>query len=152
MSLFNNLYGWLLPKQAEFLNHYKGNDQQFNMARQLWNSLDQSAVFFLAIFVVLGILISAYYYGPYNKRPGRHYKVSKWLLWLIVAAAACFVVTLGVGLLCAETKLAAKYGLVLRIAAENTIYAVGMYFIFSFIRCNIRTWKTNAYRFLKIGK
>lgn len=152
MSLFNSLYGWALPKQAEFLNHYKGNDQQYNMARQLWNSLDHSAIFFLAIFIVLSIVCAAYYYGPYNKRPGRHYKVSKWLMWLAATAAVCFVVTLGVGILCAETKLPARFGLILRIACENTVYAAGVYFLFSFIRCNVRAWKTNAYRFLKIGK
>jgi preprotein translocase subunit SecG len=147
-----DLYGWGLPKQADFLNHFKNNGAMYNQARSLWSKLDQTTVWFLVAFIVLALIFAFVYYGPYNNKPHRHYKVKHWLIWMFITAAATFVVSLVIGLVMVQSPLAARIGLILRISGLNALYSVGLYFIFALLVCNMPFLKTNAYRFLKIGK
>lgn len=147
-----DLYGWGLPKQTEFLNHYKSNETLFRHARDLWSKLDSCTIWFIAAFVVLALLFSIIYYGPYNNRPGRHYKVKYWFIWMLITAVVTFVVTLVIGLIVAKSPLTAGIGLILRISGVNVLYSIGVYFIVALLVCNAPFLKTNAYRFLKIGK
>ena len=47
-----DIYGWGLPKQADFLSHFKNNDTLYNQARVLWSKLDACTVWFIVAFVV----------------------------------------------------------------------------------------------------
>ena len=147
-----DIYGWGLPKQADFLNHFKNKDTLYNQARALWSKLDASTVWFIVVFVVLALVFAFVYYGPYNNKPGRHYKVKHWLIWMIITAIFTFVVTFVIGLIMVKSPLAARYGLILRISGINVLYSIGVYFFAALIVCNASFLKTNAYRFLKIGK
>lgn len=148
-----DIYGWGLPNQAEFLRHFQGNDAQTKFARQLWAGLDSCTVWFLITFIVIAVVMAIVYYGPYNNKPHRHYKIKHWFLWLGIAAAATFVVSMLIGVFGVNSPMTTyKIPLVLRVSAVNLLYSVGVYFVVSFIVCNIKALKTNAYRFLKIGK
>ncbi len=147
-----DLYGWGLPKQADFLNHFKNNDAMYNQARSLWSKFDQTTVWFLVAFVVVAFVFAFVYYGPYNNKPHRHYKVKHWLIWLLITAVATFVVSLIIGMVMVQSPLAARIGLILRVSGVNALYSVGLYFVIALLVCNMPFLKTNAYRFLKIGK
>lgn len=147
-----DLYGWGLPKQADFLNHFKNNQTLYDQARVLWSKLDACTVWFIIAFVVLALVFAIIYYGPYNNKPGRHYKVKHWFIWMLITAAVTFVVTLVIGLIMVKSPLAARIGLILRISGVNILYSAGVYLIAALLVCNAPFLKTNAYRFLKIGK
>ena len=147
-----DIYGWGLPKQADFLNHFKHNDTLYNQARALWGKLDSCTVWFIVAFIVLSLVFTIIYYGPYNNKPGRHYKVKHWFIWMMIMAIVTFVVTLVIGLIMVKSPLAARYGLILRVSGINVLYSIGVYFIAALVVCNTPFLKTNAYRFLKIGK
>jgi len=147
-----DIYGWGLPKQADFLNHFKNNDTLYNQARALWSKLDACTVWFIIAFVVLALVFAIIYYGPYNNKPGRHYKVRHWFIWMIITAAVTFVVTMAIGLIMVKSPLSARIGLILRISGVNVLYSIGVYFVVALLVCNAPFLKTNAYRFLKIGK
>jgi len=148
----DDLYGWGLPKQADFLNHFKNNETLYNQARDIWSKLDACMVWFIIAFAVSALVFAIIYYGPYNNKPGRHYMVKHWLIWLIITAAVTFIVTLVMGLIMVKSPLAARTGLILRVSGVNVIYSVGVYFLAAVLVCNAPFLKTNAYRFLKIGK
>ena len=147
-----DIYGCGLPKQADFLNHFKNNGTLYNQARALWSKLDACTVWFIVAFVVLALVFAIIYYGPYNNKPGRHYKVKHWLIWMEITALVTFVVTLVMGLIMVKSPLAARIGLILRVSGVNILYGIGVYFIAALLVCNAPFLKTNAYRFLKIGK
>lgn len=147
-----DIYGWGLPKQADFLSRFKHNNTLYNQARALWSKLDSCTVWFIVAFVIIALIFAFIYYGPYNNKPGRHYKVKHWLIWMIITAAVTFVVTLVMGLVMVKSPLAARIGLILRVSGINVLYSVGVYFIAALVVCNAPFLKTNAFRFLKIGK
>lgn len=147
-----DIYGWGLPKQADFLNHFKNNDTLYDQARVLWSKLDACTVWFIAAFVVIALVFAIIYYGPYNNKPRRHYKVKHWLIWMLITAAVTFVITLVMGLIMVKSPLSARIGLILCVSGINILYSIGVYFIAALLVCNMPFLKTNAYRFLKIGK
>lgn len=98
------------------------------------------------------LVFAIIYYGPYNNKPRRHYKVKHWLIWMGITTLVTFVVTLVIGLIMVKSPLAARYGLILRVSGVNVLYGIGIYFIAALLVCNMPFLKTNAYRFLKIGK
>lgn len=147
-----DLYGWGLPKPADFLEPFKNNDAMYNQARLLWSKLDQTTIWFLIVFIVLAFIFSFVYYGPYNNKPHRHYKVRYWVMWMVIAFASSLIVSLVVGLITIQSPLDAKVGLFCRIGLVNAIYSTVLYFVISVLVCNLPFVKTNAYRFLKFGK
>lgn len=146
-----SLYDWVLPNKGEYLSRYKVNQSLYNSARELWNSMDSAALFFIIAFIVLGISIACYYYYHYNKKPGRKYKIWQWGLWLGITTVITILLTLGLGWILVQSNLNEKFGFLFRISLLNGGYALIVYFIASFIICNLPI-ATNAYRFLKIGK
>ena len=146
-----NLYDWGLPNQAAHLSGYKNNDSLYNTARLLWNNLDSASMYFLATAIIVGLIIVAYYYYGYNKLPGRKYKISHWAIWLGVTALVTLLLTMVWGNIFVPSTLKEQSGFILRVSLINGLYASAVYFISSFIICNIPV-PTNAYRFLKIGK
>lgn len=147
-----DIYGWGLPKQADFLNHFKNNEMLYNQARALWSKLDACTVWFIVAFVVLALVFAIIYYGPYNNKPGRHYKVKHWLIWMGITAVVTFIITFVIGLIMVNSPLVARIGLIIRVSSVNVLCSIGTYFIVSLLICNAPFLKTNAYRFLKIGK
>ena len=147
-----DIYGWGLPKQADFLNDFKNNDTLYDQARALWSKLDACTVWFIAAFVVIALVFAIIYYGPYNNKPRRHYKVKCWLIWMIITATVTFVITLVMGLIMVKSPLSARIGLILCVSGINFLYSIGVYFIAALLVCNMPFLRTNAYRFLKIGK
>lgn len=147
-----DLYGWGLPKPADFLEPFKNNDAMYNQARLLWSKLDQTTIWFLIVFIVLAFILSFVYYGPYNNKPHRHYRVKCWLMWMMITVASSFVVSFVVGLIMIQSPLDARASLFCRISFVNAVYSAILYFIISALVCNLPFVKTNAYRFLKIGK
>lgn len=147
-----DFYGWGLPKQNDFLNHFKNNDMSYHQAQELWSKLDSSTVLFLITFIVLTVVIAIIYYGPYNNKPNRHYKVNHWFIFMVITTIATFVMSLGAGFLTVQSPLPARIGLIFRISGINAIYSIGLYFFIALLVCNIPFLKTNAYKFLKIRK
>lgn len=124
-----DLYGWGLPKQADFLEHFKNNDAMYNQARLLWSKLDQTTIWFLIVFIVLAFIFSFVYYGPYNNKPHRHYKVKCWLKWMMITVVSSFVISLVVGLIMIQSPLDARAGLFCRISLVNAVYSALLYLI-----------------------
>lgn len=147
-----NLYGWGLPKQNDFLNHFKNNELQYSQAQNLWCELDSSTILFLASFIVLALIVAFVYYKPYNNKPHRHYKVNHWLIWMLITTILTFCFSLIIGFVTVQSPLNARICLIFRISTINAIYSIGLYFIIALLVCNIPFLKTNAYKFLKIGK
>lgn len=146
-----DFYAWLLPNKNAFLNKYKENDTLYNQALSFWNSLDSACMIFLITSIVMGFIAAVYYYYGYNRLPGRKYKIVHWLIWLGITAIATIGITMLLAYLSVKTNLSDLSSFSLRISLANSIYALAIYFISSFIICNIPT-PTNAYRFLKIGR
>lgn len=146
-----NLYDWVLPNQAELLVKYKDNEPLYNMARSLWNSLDSASIYFLATAFSVAVLLVCYYYYVYNKLSGRKYRIQHWAIWLAITAVSTFGLTMILGNAIVSSTLKELGEFILRISLINGLYASLIYFIASFIICNIPV-STNAYRFLKIGK
>ena len=146
-----NLYDWGLPNQAEHLVRYKDNEPLYNMARSLWNSLDYASTCFLATAVAVAFALVCFYYYGYNKLPGRKYRRRYWVIWLVITAIATIVLTMILGNAMVSSTLNGQAGFILRISLINGLYASVIYFILSFIICNLPA-PTNAYRFLKLGK
>lgn len=146
-----NLYDWVLPNQAELLVKYKDNEPLYNMARSLWNSLDSASIYFLATAFSVAVLLVCYYYYVYNKLSGRKYRIQHWAIWLAITAVSTFGLTMILGNAIVSSTLKELGEFILRISLINGLYASLIYFIASFIICNLPV-PTNAYRFLKIGK
>lgn len=146
-----SFYNWGLPNKAEHLARYRENDQLYNMARSLWNSLDSASIYFFAAALTLAVLLVCYYYYGYNKLPGRKYKILHWGIWLLVTVVTTIGLTMLLGKVLVSSSLNEQLGFILRISLINGLYASAIYFIASFIICNLPV-PTNAYRFLKLGK
>lgn len=147
-----DLYGWGLPKATEYFGRYRDNEQLYNMARSLWAGLDSAAIYFIAFFIVTGVLIACFYYFGYNRLPGRKYKIRHWLVWFFLTAVVTSILTFFVGKIIVSSNLQEKVGFLVRISMINGAYSLVTYFLTSFIVCNTPVPPTNAYRFLKIGK
>ncbi len=148
---FLDLYKWVLPGQAVYLNGYRNNDQLYDMARAFWDNLSSASIWFFIFFIVFGGILACFYYYGYNKWPGRKYKVWQWAVWLVITYLVTMIATDAIGSAIVTTTLKEKSGFLIRISLVNGLYSMIVYFIASLIICNIPV-PTNAYRFLKIGK
>lgn len=145
------LYNWGLLNQGEFVNKYRDNDSLYNMALAFWRNLDSAAIYFIFAFVLLGIILACFYYYGYNKLPGRKYKISHWVIWLVITTIVTILVTYILGHVIVTSNLDEKVGFLIRISLINGAYALVVYLVSSLIICNLPI-ATNAYRFLKIGR
>lgn len=145
------IYDWGLPNQSAHLNGYKGKESLYNAARALWGNLDSAGIYFFVICIGFALVTALYYYYGYNKLPGRKYKISHWGIWLGITVLVTFIFTMVFGNILVSSSLSDKVAFILRISLINGLYASVIYFIASFIICNLPL-PTNAYRFLKLGK
>lgn len=146
-----DFYKWVLPGQAGHLNGYSGNEQLYNKALAFWNNLQSASMYSVILFIVLGLFLACFYYYVYNKWPGRKYKIWQWAMWIGITFVVTLVATDALGSAIVTTNLEEKSGFLLRISLVNGLYSTIVYFITSFVICNIPV-PTNAYRFLKIVK
>ncbi len=141
------LYKWLIGTVSDFSKPFRENEELLNEARKFWNNLEANSLFFVFIFIGLGILMAVFYYTYWNNKPGRHYKPKDWIIYLVATFIICFLLTLGIEYLLCPPKLNG-FLIELKLALGNALYSVGVYFVVSFIWCN---WlPTNAYRIFKI--
>lgn len=140
-------YSWMAGSMSDFTKTFQENEALFNQAKGFWRHLDSSMIVVVAIFVVLGISLAAYYYKPYNNVPGRHYKPSCWLAFLGITFIATFALTLGFEFGAVKPVLNGAAMLEIKVALCNAIYAVFLYIITSVVWCN--ALPTNAYRLFK---
>ncbi len=150
MGVFN-LYDWGLPSKAAYLNRYQGDDNLYNAARSLWNSMDTAGIYFLISAIAVGLILVLFYYYGYNRFPGRKYKISHWAIWLGITSVVTILLTLIFGNILVSSNLKEQSGFILRISLINGLYSAVVYLLATLIICNIPV-PTNAYRFLKIGK
>lgn len=142
-----DLYKWIAGSMSDFTKPFQDNEALYNQAKAFWRHLDGSMLLVIAIFIILGIAIAAYYYKPYNDKPGRHYRPTYWLIFLAVTFVGTFVVTFGAEYLAVKPVLKGAAMLEIKIALCNALYASGVYLATSWVWCNFLP--TNAYRLLK---
>lgn len=141
---------FLLPKKGSFLQGF-ANEQLKSQADLVWRQIYGISGYLLVFSVLLGIALAAYYYTVDNEQPGRHYKVSRWILWMFISSAVTFIGTLILEYVLVKTNL--KRGIMslyCLCAINNAIYCLITYFITSFVWCNC--FRTNAYKFLKLKR
>lgn len=150
-----SLYQWLIGTKNEFTNPFRDNEYLYKQAQIFWQDLDLPLwIYVLVVFLIafFGMLI---YYKPINNRPQRRYRPRIWLWWLFITAIFAFFISIVFSsCLLAEpsTTLKGSWGLIIKIAFCDFLYTGIAYFLLSFIFCNISHFKTNAYKYLKIGK
>lgn len=133
---------------TDFTNQFRNNETLYNQARAYWSKLESFSAIILLIFIVLGIAMAIYYYQPYNNRPGRHYKPTHWLYFLLGTFVLSFLVTWGFEYFAVPPKLNGTNILQIKIALGNAIYASLLYTFCSWVWCQCNL-PTNAYRLIK---
>lgn len=146
MKLFV-FYKWCAGTMNDFAKQFTENEVLYNQARAFWNSLDNIAGIIIALFVIIGSGMAAYYYKPYNDMPGRHYHPKHWLILLCITFVITLIVTLVIEYFFATPKLNGAWLVEVKAAFGNAVYASGMYFLISLFWCNFLP--TNAYRLFK---
>jgi hypothetical protein len=139
---------FLLPNKSKYLEGFP-TDQLKQQAVLLWKQLDNLSVWLFMAQAIVTIIICLYYYYPFNNKPGRHYHLKYWGYFLVSAAIISFVLTLCLECFLVKTNIKDIWGVYLPIAISNAIYSVFVYFVVSFIICNIPN-NSNAYKWLKI--
>lgn len=142
------LYQWITGTMADFTKPFQNNDALYKQAQAFWKQLDVSSFFFVAIFLLLGIVMASIYYKPFNDKPGRHYKPKYWIYFLLTTFVLTLLVTLGCECAIAQPKLDGSFVLELKIAVANAIYSSFIYIFVSWIWCQFNL-PTNAYRLIK---
>lgn len=139
---------FLVQDRGKFVSGFN-NDNLQNQATQVWNKLDGVTPFLLLISVIIGIGLAVYYYKPYNEQPGRHYKVSHWAMWGIIATVSTLIATFLIEFFAIKTNLRTGLtSLYIMTAISNAIYSALLYLIMSILWCY--AFPTNAYRFFKL--
>lgn len=142
------LYQWLAGNMNDFCRPFQNNEALYKQAQSFWNQLEASSIWFVLIFVGLGIIIAYTYYQPFNDKPGRHYKPKYWFIFLVLSFLLTLLTTLGFEYFAHAPKLKGSFLLELKIAIANSIYATLLYFVVSWIWCQFKL-PTNAYRLIK---
>lgn len=139
---------FLVQDRGKFISGF-GHDNLQNQAAQVWNKLEGLTPILLLISVIIGIVLAFYYYKPYNEQPGRHYKVSHWTMWGLIATGFTLFATFLIEFFCIKTNLRTGLtSLYIMTAISNAIYSALFYLFISIIWCY--AIPTNAYRFFKL--
>lgn len=141
------LYSWIAGSLSDFTKPFQENEALYKQARAFWGKLENNSMIIFLICIVLGISIAAFYYKPYNDKPGRHYTLSHWFGFLFVLFILTFLVTFLFEYFAVPPKISGATALEAKIALGNAIYAVIVYFFTSVAWCNIGP--TNACRIFK---
>lgn len=132
---------------SDICKPYADNVALYNQARAFYQQLESFSSFFLVLSVVLSIVVAWLYFGPYNNRPGRHYRLMCWIVSLLLTAILTFGVTFGIECLAVTTNIRGAWLYEIQIAAISCCYAIVFYLLATFV---IHNWlPTNACRFFK---
>lgn len=142
-----DLYAWIAGSMSNFTKPFQENEALYNQAKSFWKHLDGSMMIVIAIFIFLGITLAAYYYKPYNEKPGRRYTPLHWGFFLAMVFALTLAVTFVFEYVTVKPTLQGAMVLEFKVALGNAIYAALLYLITSVVWCN--TLPTNAYRLFK---
>lgn len=153
MKFFFEFYEWALPKLTGYLNQYQDNEQLTKLVKAYWYQLQSCGLWFFLIAVVIALFVAYYYYGPFNNRPGRHYKSRYWWSFGVVTVACALALTFCFGLTVKCHISAIWWDTIGRIAPLNAVYSGALYTGLSFVVCQFpNAFKTNAYPYLKLKK
>ena len=142
------LYEWIVGTQSNFTKPFQQNEALYAQAKIFWKHLESFSIIIVAIFVVLGILFTAIYYKPYNDKPGRHYRPTHWLFFLIATFVLTLLITWGFEYVAVKPSLNGAAMLEFKIALGNALYASFLFFLTSIVWCY--AFPTNAYRLFKL--
>ncbi len=142
-----DLYEWIAGTQSSFTNSFQQNEALYAQAKSFWRQLESSTMITIVIFLVLGIFLAAIYYKPYNEKPGRHYRPTHWLGFLIATFVITLLVTWGFEWLAVTPTLKGAGMLEFKVALGNAIYATILFVLTSVVWCY--ALPTNAYRLFK---
>lgn len=132
---------WFTSKK-DYLKPFADDESAKKAAMKLWTAIDSNDWIPFVLMVILTAIICLYYFFPFNKMPGRHYHPKWWGVFCGVSLLAIFVVSFFVCYLLAQNP-GFDYGFLFKVSAMNTIYALALYAILSWV-IN-RTGKSNAY-------
>lgn len=142
------IYSWFAGTKNDFINSFRDNDVLYKQATTFWNELDNDSIIFIIAMLVIGIVLTYYYYGPFNNQPGRKYTPQWWCIMLGITAGMTFFVTLLLEYFTAKPIIQGAWSVEIKIALCNAIYASVVYFLASVIVCKSNI-KTNAYKLFK---
>lgn len=142
------LYEWIAGTQSNFTKPFQQNEALYTQAKTFWKHLEGNTMITITIFVVLGIFLAAIYYKPYNDKPGRHYRPTHWLYFLIVTFVLTLLATWSIEYVAVKPSLNGAVMLEFKVALGNAIYASVLFILTSVIWCN--AFPTNAYRLFKL--
>jgi hypothetical protein len=148
MKLLEVLYGWIIGSKSDFTRPFRESETVLVQANKFWDKLDSLSLFILILFVIIGIMLASNYYGPFNNKPGRHYRPRYWFMFMLATMIMSFVLTIIVECILCPPRLGGALMLEFKIALGNSIYAIVTYFFTSIIWCKFLP--TNACRILKI--
>ena len=131
-------YRLFAGSMTDFVNQFRHNEALYNQAKTYWNKLESVSLIVVIIFLFFGLFLTIYYYQPYNNRPGRHYTPKHWCIFLIITFVLTFLVTWGFEYLALPPRLDGATLLQIKIALGNSIYALGLYIVFSWIWCQFK--------------
>lgn len=138
-----NIYQPAIQNERAFVNSF--NDNLQDIARHFWRDMNGVAPFFIVTAIVIGIAVCYYYYGPYNNKPGRHYKPSHWVGFMFISFLATLFVTDIVEHVLVKTTLNGAGMTMFWIALQNAVYSIlFVYLPMSVFWCKFL--KTKAYR------
>lgn len=144
-----DLYKWIAGSVNDFTKPFSQNEALYSRARGFWGQLEGSGmIMFIVCGIIVGLLLAYSYYKPFNEKAGRHYKPKYWIFFIAITFAASLIITLLFEYIVATPKLDGAFGLEIRIAIGNAVYATLVYFLISVVWCN--WFSTNAYRLFKI--
>lgn len=145
------LYWPAIAHERAFVNSYGDNENLQELARRLWNELDSFAPSLWVGALLIAFLFCWYYYIPYNNKPDRHYRVSKWGWMMLLCFLWVLLLTLALEYLCIETQINGRGMTFFFISLQNGLWAAVFYFVFSVVACNVlpTNW-TNAYRLFQL--
>lgn len=129
-----------------YLAHYADDDSAKKAATKLWNAIEGSGeITLLILMAALTGIICWYYFFPFNKKSGRHYKPKWWWIFggisIVVTFVASFVTCYAIA-----KNPGFDTGLLIKVSVINAFYAAIFYAIVSMI-IN-RTGKSNAYPYI----
>jgi len=141
------IYEWIAGSMADFTRQFGDNEVLFAQAKTFWRQLDGATGVSIALFVVIGIALAAWYYKPYNEKPGRHYKPSHWLGFLFIAFVSTLAVVFLYEICSVSSSLRGATRVEFMVAVGSGIYACAVFLLTSVVWCNL--FPTNAYRLFK---
>ena len=132
---------------SDICQPFANNEVLYNQARIFYQQLDNLSFLFLVIAILLSVFSAWFYFGPYNNKAGRHYRISHWVIFLLIAFVSVFLVTWALQEFSISISIRGVWIYELQIALINACYATIIYLAATFV---VHNWlPTNAYRFFK---